>query len=786
MRKLLAFVIFVLTSFVLFSCKQEELNADIAEITVSLLDRNKQPNPNGRMLGGEAFTLRIASNHSRFRVTAFVFEPLPDLIKINHEYQVEEAGYMDFTAVLPDGWNTRVKMSGTVEDELTGKSVDFSFVCTLFAAADASVRINNPLLYDDYGAVMKIGERTLDVPAVIGGDTFSFTIRSKKDKMYIQSVDCELIPPATVKSLTGKLVVFDKNGESTIDIKDVNITEDYYKENRKLTLVLKDEESGTLYTVSDEYVCLVKFSPSVEIIPSSFIDGGNVTVRVRSNRPNVSVTYVESEDALAHQDIRTGNTITLDGGHEYKDFTIEGVKVLEKHSGEYKLTLKDSAYTGRSETCTASYSADVKPAPKDVVVKSVVLKNVNDNSTVTVGTVASRLAMNWDDEAEITLGTSSTNSDGIFYAEVIEGSGVTISAQPGTGKILKVKADGDGKSGVVRIYAKNDRKVYKDLTVFVRHRVVLVAEMTADHQTRFLNNSTTGQRPGAVAFIGHDLMSYDNPNQVVKSPWWYFYFNIQYIHQVSDYRISLKKWTNPFGGSIGYFSNDAKEVGNIAFEDYTSPYKCDVRFSIFANPSKVKGYFLGGMKNAIPTQYWSTTWKWTCGATTYRFSQVDIPIDNYDELDGYLLSYKDISSTWSKGANHVYDKVSLKSNESVQLKDVLSDLQYYNDDWWSSNNYSISKNGDYWMLGDGTIVGKVTDANLYDHNALDHANSNRVWKSFEPLPYSVDYDKDYLDLRQVVLLYKMTNNGEPYNGSYWFGMYTSDKAVFNLSDLNAQ
>ena len=401
--------------------------------------------------GGDDFVFRVYSNHSSVVISKYECEYGADVVVPGRTYQVQD-GFVEFRdkAVTVDETH-RGRIRLTVKDPDTGATQDFQGTYTAYVAFDNYLDITN-----EAATGSKINSY---LPCVVGGDDFTFTVHSNLEKLTLKDYICEF--PSSVLQ-KGKEYKFDNRGELTLKITKVSVTEDRYETPLTLSLTFVDPVSNEEIVITDEYVRLRKFTPSLTVVTKNVIDGDDFTYRLQSNRKKVNVTDLTMNPTSDVNDfgLQKPSTIEVNSDGIYES-TVSRITVNESHGGTLKLTVKDVEYTGREATVSAAYTASVKGGPSNISV---------DRTSFSV---------NIGESQTINISTTDDKSDGKFSYKVLSATGElelpSKTDDIGTSLTLKGKKSGEVK---LRIFATNKTSVYKDVTVFVRYRVALQVEGT--------------------------------------------------------------------------------------------------------------------------------------------------------------------------------------------------------------------------------------------------------------------------------------------------------------------
>ena len=446
MRKFGILLTAFLTAAMLSGCKPEVVTSDTFQAEFRLVTESFH--------GGEDFVFRVYSNHSSVIITKYDCEFASDNVIVNREYGISD-GYHEFREPAVTVTEThRGRITIVVKDPDTGAEKEFSGVYTAYEPYENYLRIENE--------VVNSTKVNGGYPAVIDGENFSFTVHSNLQKLTLKDFRCEFNDGQLAK---GKEYTVNDRGELSFTMKKVAVTQDRYEEPEKLSLTFIDNLSGEEIYLEADYVKLLNFRPSLQISPSKVTDEGDFKFRLSSNRKNVTILSFmtdPSDDAGKNGFLPAGlavNQTTTMNADGYMDYTATGIVVEKNHAGMLKIAVRDTEYTGREVTLSASYTAGIKPGASNISVDK------------------AKFSVNIGESATINISTTDSQSDKRFSYKLLSAQGElelpSKTDDIGTTLTVKGKKSGEVK---LRVYATANPSVYQDVTVFVRYRVALQVE----------------------------------------------------------------------------------------------------------------------------------------------------------------------------------------------------------------------------------------------------------------------------------------------------------------------
>lgn len=323
---------------------------------------------------GDEVSFSIYTNRSSVKVTAFDFRESPDFVAKNKSYSVSDGVWRESHTVSVTE-SRRGKMSITVQDPVTGKEMSFSAVYTANAATDIRLKIENE--------VVKTSNVKANVATVVDGDDFVFTIRSSARSLVLKDYLCEFNDGQLEK---GKEYAMDDYGVLRIEMKQVTVTRDDYDEPTQMSLTFLNPETKREVKVTDEYVKVKAFEPTVTISPTNISDGDTVYLTLGGNRRKYKLASFSFPDWLQFGGLYGNSNIELNS-EDKKIFESSAVSLQEDSSGDMTFLFKDSEYSNREKVVRVSYTAVARKGPKNVVVdKTEISINNEENIKVNVST----------------------------------------------------------------------------------------------------------------------------------------------------------------------------------------------------------------------------------------------------------------------------------------------------------------------------------------------------------------------------------------------------------------
>ena len=456
MRNLRYFPVFaILVGFMLPSCIKETSRGDAFEASFTLDTET--------VFDGEEFAFTIRTNRREFKVVSFDFPLCPEMLS------------PDMTCSTRDGlWthreNIRVEQSQRgslrlcIQDPETSLVKEFSAMYTAYASAGLTLLIENE--------VVSSTNITGGLPTVIAGDDFVFSLHAKTERLILKEFSCEFNDGSLS---VGKEILF-TGGEARITMPQVETADCFTP--KTLSLSLLNPDTGRDTTVTASYVTAERFAPSVSLGSDTLIEGETTSVHLSANRSLFQLTEYTAPSWFVlngYSPDDPGVSLNMDG---VATMETKSLGIDKDGSGDINFELLDSEYTLRSVIISVPYTAITKAAPGNITLSR------NDFKLKTSQTET------------VSVSTSTPHSTGLFGAKIISGDSSVLglyapsaeeaaspaSIAPGRFSSECVITDGrlylrgmDGKWGAVtvRVYAKGNDKVHKDISVYVRRDVAL-------------------------------------------------------------------------------------------------------------------------------------------------------------------------------------------------------------------------------------------------------------------------------------------------------------------------
>lgn len=383
---------------------------------------------------GEDFTFKVYSNMKSFKITKFDCPFETSEIEPGMTFSVSELGYYLFTIknvkVSESGHHT---LSMTVVEPVSGLACDLSEDFNAYTSSNISLVIEN-----ERAAGSKFSDKSYG-PAVIGGDDFVFTVRSRSERLLLKSYTCEFNDGQLFE---GEEFVFDELGEKRITMESVDVDMDAFNEKHVLSMTFYNLDSKRDTTVTAEYICLRKFEPTVTLEPSSLVYNGTASLKFAANRQNVELV---SDKEPAWFKFADGRLRITDLGENLKLIVKTQPLVIPEGEGDGSLEfeIKDAEYTGRTEKVVVPYKIARNIPPQDISF------SFEGNYVETAEKV---IEINQDELLRVKLSTSTKNSDNLYSVSVVKTPSDTYTL----GKDIALYAPGKGESRVISDIKKHD------------------------------------------------------------------------------------------------------------------------------------------------------------------------------------------------------------------------------------------------------------------------------------------------------------------------------------------
>ena len=331
-----------------------------------------------------SFTLR--TNRPSVKIISFSFRESPRFVHENETYTVNDGVWTETHSVSVEE-SHRGRMSVTVADPVTGATKEFSAVYTAYSSTGLSVVVANKNIQS---TCLKS-----DLPTVVSGDDFSFTVSSKKERLILKDFECEFNDGQLVK---GREYDFGNERELAFTMKKTSFEKDSYEKPSRLSLTFNDPETERDTTVYAEYVKVVDFRPEITLSPSDIHSYDVVTVSFGGNREKYRFSSLVAPQWFRYTDkLFNGQAITLKEGVD--SYNIETEEIASNENGTLVFTLYDEDYTKRTAFVRVPFHAHANSEPENVLL---------DRYSGTYNT---------DDIFLIKVSTDETATTNVFYVE---------------------------------------------------------------------------------------------------------------------------------------------------------------------------------------------------------------------------------------------------------------------------------------------------------------------------------------------------------------------------------
>ncbi len=436
------------------SCIKETSRSDAFEASFTL--------DTDTVYDGDEFGFTVKCNRSQFKIVSFEFPLSPGLLEPNATCSTRD-GVWTLRERVSVPQSQRGRLSLSIQDTETGLVKEFSALYTAYASSGLSLLIENEAVSSKM--------ITAGLPTVVGGDDFVFSLRGKAERLIIESFDCEFNDG--ILSVGGEILL--SGGAASFRIPAVSAADDFSP--KTLSLTLLNPETGRDTTVTASYVKASRFAPGVTLADSRLIQGETATVRLTANRPLFHLKEYTAPSWFVLKDYSPDApevALNIDG---YATLVTSPLDIDKNGSGNLNFELFDSEYTRRSVIVSVPYTATVRSAPGNVSLS------------------ASDLKLCTGETASVTVSTTTAHSTGLFTAKILSGEGkvglyAPTSSEPETpdeispDRYVQECAVSDGRlflrgmedkwgDVTVRVCAKGNEKVYKDVRIYLRRDVAL-------------------------------------------------------------------------------------------------------------------------------------------------------------------------------------------------------------------------------------------------------------------------------------------------------------------------
>lgn len=435
---------------------------------------------------GDEFSFTIKSNHKALRVISFDFPLAPSFMKEDKVYDIPSEGLV-ISAKLSIPKTQKGTFSICIEDVDTGLQKTFESEYTAYTSSNIEILIENE---PAEGSLLQYQYK--DVPAVIEGDDFSFIVHSRLKNLTLKNFNCEF-NDGQLKG--GEEITFNEFGEKRYTFKSVNVDYDAFNKKCEMSLTFYVPETQIDTTVTAEYIRLRKFTPSVTLEPSTLVYNSAATLKFAANRQKIELVSHKEPDWFEYED---SYLKISDLGENLKASINTKPLVIPEGEGDGSLEfeIKDTEYTGRSQKIVVPYAIARGIPPQDMSLSYEGKYNETSEGV---------LEINQDELIRVNISTSTKNSDNLFSASVIDYPGTYHSSSENVSLYAPKKGESRTSSDVmkhqfeqhvtvtdndlfivtrtltgynkIRITAKNDSSVKKEISIYVRNcYVVFVVE----------------------------------------------------------------------------------------------------------------------------------------------------------------------------------------------------------------------------------------------------------------------------------------------------------------------
>lgn len=441
-----------------FGCVPESKRGDTFEATLIL----NTP----VFYDGEEFSFTVRSNRTSVKVADFYFYENQNLLTINESYNISD-GLWTFTGNVPVKETHRGKFTITLEDPITGDKKTFTENYTAYASTNLRIKIENE--------IVRSSNIKLDLPLIVGGEDFNFTVYSKADRLILKDYKCKFDADRVL--VRGAEYKF-KDGAHSFSIPKVNVLDDGLDEESTLSITFNNPDTERDTTITAGFIYALPFEPSAAISPSSIMENDVVTVKFSANRRTFKLSSFTLPSWFVFENLYANQTITL-GAENYAEFSTAPISLSESASGELSFLLKDDAYTTREVLIRCPYTTTQKPDPNSVIIDKdsflvnsdeVFLINVSTNDTYSTNKF--HASMFSSANAGKLLFYSPTSGETITDISTIPASSFKKETDITNGK-LYVKAGSSAGSYKIKINAYNRPNVYKTASVDIRQDIAL-------------------------------------------------------------------------------------------------------------------------------------------------------------------------------------------------------------------------------------------------------------------------------------------------------------------------
>ena len=586
MKRILGLFFLSMLSVLPFSCKQEELASDIAEMKVEIVNKDN------KFYSDEDIVIRIYTNHSTFKVLKFDFELCPTLIEQYAEYGKDNEYCKEFVGMPVIDKSHSGTIEIVIEDSVTGRQLTFK---ENYFAYLRDKNFSVELLNSRQGK-----DNLATTPLIMTDEDVRIRVRSKVSPLTLK----ELKSPVGNGDMKEGVEYSFKDGYVDFTIPKVKFTNADRVETVTLYMTFVDMQSGTEYSagagegVSFRALDKLRVTP-VSSSPIHIKSGEKVTVALKYNRLGFTIketTWSEefqgsslcaenSQEAVQDYPVTNGNgTINL--------YTDGPVVFNDDRDGSFLVYVNDANFSMEDAVVTVKYRRE---SEKDVTISCDNLAprvdngkqttvNISDNCPdATVSGKYKIVGVESDGQQLVfnSTGTerfNATSAESLYFSAKLNGNVLTLTGKDTYNEDTKPKAR--ARNGKIRLQltdAKTEIQKKAELTVnfIVRQRVYLQLNMINDiiHNFPILYDSHLYTNEfvvyGQSGFLLSSLDGYQLHN------------NVALLHVQTSCAFALRGWK-----SKGDFSLDNPKIDSYQTypidSDYDFSLKASMHFSTYA------------------------------------------------------------------------------------------------------------------------------------------------------------------------------------------------------------
>lgn len=667
----------LLVSFITSSCVKRTERGDTFEAEFYLTS--------DVVYDGEEFGFTIQTNREQLKIKSFLCPIAPNLVKENSSVQVTDGIYTVKKKVSINS-SQRGKLSVTVEDPITGGTMDFSAIYTAYAATGLSMSIDNEI-----NATSKNPKL---LPIIANGDDFRFTVFSKTETLIVKDFQSDFGNDIYISSSGQKLRKGQElkivEGEENFVMYKVNAYDKYAGNEfavNDLRMTFNNPETNKDTTLIASYVMMDNFKPIITLVDKQIRNGQKAQIRINCNRRYIYIKSVDFPDWFVMDDSVDGETIDL--GQTYtKIFNTEELVVENAVGGTLYFEVVDYEYTGRTLTVPLDYTIAQNVDPENVNV-STESCYISEDEIIPISVSTTTLYSN--NLFHVSMARNNDKGKIKFYApkknesheiEDIQLKEFADECDVEDGQFF-MKGGSEGGEYVVTVSAKNKKDVKADIKVTVRFNAAFVVDGTFSYLVG--HYSARKDMPdfgwlglpmllkGYFATYSRDPANYIDVESISDRK---ILVNSLTPIKAYDYSVTTalqvpsKRTTGFFAGAYGEYKgksgankDDPHEPGNT-----TSTYPEGNTYVEILEPSSK----IGSSGEIILEQTRQTLEDWDCWCihylwqykdafgytTTYDWAQERTPKVTWDYLDFKVLNITDVPNI-----NVKYIIYAFKANE---------------------------------------------------------------------------------------------------------------------------